>query len=194
MLRLRISQHFRVAVLALALLAFAHTPAAYALQIVPSVGLSKSTDGNGENRTMVAIAVRNGFLPRTQAEIQVGYRSETFEFAGQNFEMKTIPVTLSLWASPVPMLYAGGGVGAYLQAVEYGNNLYPASNKAQFGAHLGGGLRFPLAPMIGLDLQGRYVMLGERSNELTSAKIDPSFWTVSAGVAIGIKARRINSE
>lgn len=185
MFRAHLSTPHRVTLLVLALLAFAGTPAANALQIVPSIGLSKSTDGNGENRTMVAVAVRNGFLPRTQAEIQVGYRSETHEFAGQSFDMKTIPVTLSMWASPVPMLYAGGGVGAYMQAVEYENNIFPANNETQFGAHLGGGLRFPLAPMVGLDLQGRYVMLGKKSNELTSGKFDPSFWTASAGVSIG---------
>jgi outer membrane protein with beta-barrel domain len=185
MTRYRFALLPRVAILVIALSALAGTRAAHAIQIVPSIGLSQATDGDGENRSMVALAVRNGFLPRTQLEIQAGYRSETYSFAGQSFDLKTIPVTLSLWASPVPMLYAGGGIGAYMQAVEYGNNLYPASNQTQFGAHLGGGLHFPLAPVVALDLQGRYVMLGEKSNELTTGKFDPSFWTVSAGLAIG---------
>jgi len=174
----------RVAILALALLAFAGTRTANALQIVPSIGISQSTDG-GDNKTMVAVALRNGLLPRTQAELQVGYRSEEFQYAGQSFEMKTVPVTLSLWAAPVPMLYANDGVGSYIQAMEYGNNIYPASNKTQFGAHLGGGFRMPIAPMASLDLQGRYVMLGKQSNELTTGKIDPSFWSLSLGLAIG---------
>lgn len=184
MTRYRSSVLPRVAILALALSALAGTRAAHALQIVPSIGISQTADG-GDNRSMVALALRNGLLPRTQVEIQAGYRSETKEFAGQSFDMKTVPVTLSLWASPVPMLYAGGGVGAYFQGIEYDGNLYPASNETQFGAHLGGGLRFPLAPMVGLDLQGRYVMLGDTSTELSSGKFDPSFWTLSAGVAIG---------
>lgn len=184
MSRHRSSQLFRIAVFALALIAVTGARAAHAMQIVPSVGISQSTDGSG-NHTMLAVALRNGFLPRTQAELQVGYRSETYQFMGQSFDMKTIPVTLSLWASPVPMLYAGGGVGAYAQAVEYGNNLYPASNKTQFGAHVGGGLRFPLAPVAALDLQGRYVMLGQQANAITTGKFDPSFWTLSAGIAIG---------
>ena len=98
---------------------------------------------------------------------------------------KTVPVTLSLWASPVPMLYAGGGVGAYLQAIEYDNKVYPASNDTQFGAHLGGGLRFSPAPIVGVDLQGRYVFLKEKSTELASGKFDPSFWALSAGLVIG---------
>lgn len=182
--RYHASQLSRAAILALALLAVAGTRTANALQIVPSIGISQTTDG-GDNKTMMAVALRNGLLPRTQAELQVGYRSEEFEYLGQSFEMKTVPVTLSLWASPVPMLYAGGGIGAYIQAVEYGNNLYPASNETKFGAHVGGGFRMPIAPMASLDLQGRYVMLGEQTNELTTGKIDPSFWSLSLGLAIG---------
>lgn len=156
---------------------------AHAIQIVPSIGISQSPDG--ESRTMMAVALRNGFLPRTQIEFQGGYRSEEMQFAGESFEMKTVPLTLSVWASPVPMVYAGGGVGAYLQAIEYENSFYPASNETQFGAHLGGGLRFSLVPMVGLDLQGRYVFLGETSTEIPTSDVDPSFWSLSAGVAIG---------
>jgi len=170
--------------LVFALFMFAGLRAAQAVQIVPSVGLSQATDG-GDNKMMLAVALRNGLLPRTQAEIQVGYRSETFEYAGQTFDLRTMPTTLSLWVSPVPMLYAGGGVGACFEAIEYGNNLFPASNDTQFGTHLGGGLHFSVLPMVGLDLQGRYVYLDKKSTALASGDFDPSFWTLSAGVAIG---------
>jgi len=44
-----------------------------AIQIVPSIGISQTPDG--ENRTMMAVALRNGFLPRTQMEFQAGYRT-----------------------------------------------------------------------------------------------------------------------
>jgi hypothetical protein len=170
--------------LVVALLLSAGPRAAHALQIVPSIGISQAKDGE-DNKVMLALALRNGLLPRTQAEIQVGHRSEKYEFAGESFELRTIPVTLSVWASPVPMLYAGGGVGAYLQAVEYGNNVYPASNETQFGAHIGGGLRFSMTPLVGLDLQARQVFLEEKSTQLPSGNVDPSFWTVSAGLVIG---------
>lgn len=169
--------------LVLAIVSLGARPA-HAIQIVPSIGISQSPDGDG-NRTMMAVALRNGFLPSTQLELQAGYRSEEMEFAGESFEMKTVPVTLSAWVSPVPMLYAGGGVGAYFQGIEYGDNLYPASNEVQFGTHLGAGLRFPLVPMVGLDLQGRYVLMGETSTEIPSGEVDPSFWSLSAGLAIG---------
>lgn len=160
---------------------------AQAVQIVPSVGLSQATDG-GDSRATLALALRQSLVPRVQAEVQVAHRSEEFSFAGQSFTMRTIPVTASVWASPAPMLYAGGGVGMYLQAIEYDNNLFPASNETQFGVHLGGGLRFPLAPTVGLDLHGRYVFLGdleEQSSLLSSGEFNPSLWSVSAGLAIG---------
>ena len=169
-------------VLALALAGGAR--AAQATEIVPSIGISQAADGE-DRQTMVAIALRTGLVPRVKAELQVGHRSEELQFVGETLELRTVPVTLSLWVSPVPMLYAGGGVGAYFQGVEYRNNLFPASDDTQFGAHLGGGMRFSMTPMVGLDLQGRYVFLGEQSTRLSSGDFDPSFWTLSAGVAIG---------
>jgi len=154
-----------------------------AIQIVPSIGISQTPDG--ENRTMMAVALRNGFLPRTQMEFQAGYRTEEMELAGESFEMKTVPLTLSLWASPIPLLYAGAGVGAYLQGIEYENNLYPASNEVQFGTHVGGGMHFSVAAVVFVNLQGRYVFMNKTSTEVPSGEIDPSFWSLSAGLAIG---------
>jgi hypothetical protein len=158
--------------------------AAHAVQIMPSIGISQSQDG-GNNEVMYGLALRNGLLPRTQAELQVGYRKETYDVSGQSFDLNTTPVTVSLWASPVPMLYAGGGVGAYIQSIKYGNNVYPASNDTQFGAHLGGGFRFSMTPMVGFDLQGRYVFMKDRAEQLSSGNFNPSFWTLQAGLAVG---------
>jgi len=143
--------------LVLALFLSTGAQSAQAVQLVPSVGLSQATDG-GDSRMHMALALRQSLLPRVQAELQVAHRSEEFAFAGENFTMRTIPVTASLWASPVPMLYAGGGV------------------------------RFSMAPMVGLDLQGRCVFLGElgeQSSQLAAGDFNPSFWTVSAGLTIG---------
>lgn len=173
--------------LALALVLSAAPRAVQAVQLVPSVGISQATDG-GDSRVTLALALRQSLLPKVQAELQVGHRSEEFAFMGESFTMRTIPVTASLWASPVPMLYAGGGVGAYMQAIEYGNNLAPNTNETQFGVHVGAGTRWPMAPMLALDLQGRYVFLGElgeQSSQLASGNFDPSFWSVSAGLSIG---------
>jgi hypothetical protein len=170
--------------LALALLVCALPRTSHAVEIVPSVGISRTPDG-GNNQTMLGLALRQGLLPRTKLDLQVGYRSETMEFAGQSFDVKTIPITTSVWFSPVPMFYAGGGLGTYIQAVEYQGGLYPTSNDTHVGVHLGGGMRFPLAPVASLDLQGRYVFLGQQKTELANGTFDPSFWQVSAGLAIG---------
>jgi opacity protein-like surface antigen len=171
-----------VVVLALFLSTGART--SQAAQIVPSLGMSQGVDG-GESRMTLALALRQNLAPRVQAELQVAHRSEELSFAGQPLTMRTIPLTASVWVSPVPMLYAGGGVGVYAQAVEYGNNLFPNTSENEFGAHIGGGTRFSLTPGLGLDLQGRYVFLGEQSSQLTSGSFDPSFWSVAAGLVIG---------
>jgi len=171
--------------LALALFLSTGLRTAHAVQIVPSVGLTQSVDGAGSQMTL-ALALRQSIVPRVQMELQVAHRSESFDFAGQSFKMRTIPVTASVWVSPVPMLYAGGGVGAYPEMVEYGNNLFPTSNQTKFGAHLGAGTRFSLTPLVGLDLQGRYVFLGQQASQLQSGSFDPSFWSVSAGLVLGL--------
>lgn len=170
--------------LALALLVCVMPHTARATEIVPSVGISKAADG-GDNQTMLGLALRTGVLPRMKAELAVSHRSDKLEFAGQSVDVRTIPITASLWFSPVPMFYAGGGVGTYMQAVEYQGGLYPTSNDTNFGVHVGGGMRFPLAPIAALDLQGRYVFLGQQKTALANGEFDPSFWQLSAGLAIG---------
>lgn len=166
------------------LLLLAGLRTAHAAEIVPSVGVSRMSDSD-DQKMFLSLGLRSGLVPRVETEIGVAYRKEAAEGA---FEMSTIPVTLSLWVSPVPMLYAGGGAGAYFQAIRYEDSLLaPNQSETQFGAHVGGGLRFPLAPMAKLDLHGRYVLLGEQTAEFGSgaADFDPSFWSVSAGLAVG---------
>ena len=157
---------------------------AQAAQIVPSVGLSQSVDGDNSRMTL-GLALRQSIAPRVQAELQVAHRSEEMSFYGQAVTMRTIPLTASVWVSPVPMFYVGGGVGVYAEAVEFENNLFPASSENEFGAHLGGGMKFSMTPMLGLDLQGRYVFLGEQSSQLSSGTFNPSFWSAAAGLVIG---------
>lgn len=176
-------QRAAIGVLVFLLLLLAGLRSANAAEIVPSIGVSHMNDGE-DNKVFVALGLRSGLVPRVETEINVGYRREQSE--NRLFEMSTIPVTLSLWVSPVPLLYAGGGAGAYFQAIRYDNSvLFPNESETQWGAHVGGGLRFPLAPMARLDLGGRYVFLEDRANQLGSGSFDPSFWTASAGLAIG---------
>ncbi len=55
----------------------------------------------------------------------------------------------------------------------------------QFGVHVGGGLRVPIAPAAALDLGGRYVMMRKQESPLVPRRFDPDFWSTSLGLAIG---------
>ena len=165
------------------LLLFAGLKTAHATEIIPSIGMSHGS-GSDANQMFLAVGLRTGFLPRTKAELNVGYRSE--DYMNGLFQLRTIPVTASVWLSPVPTLYVGGGGGAYFQTISYDNSVVvPSSSETQWGAHLGGGLRFPIAPMLGLDFGGRYVFLQEKTSSLSAGTIDPSFWSATAGLSIG---------
>jgi opacity protein-like surface antigen len=95
------------------------------------------------------------------------------------------PVTASLWLTPLSMLYAGGGVGWYHTTFDY-NEALPLQDttKQKFGVHLGGGLTLPLAPVLGLDLQGRYVFLNKAGIPPRPQSFNPDYWTTSLGLAI----------
>lgn len=102
--------------------------------------------------------------------------------------MSMWPLTASLWVSPIPTLYAGGGVGWYHTTIQYPSALGLADQTTQkFGVHLGGGFSIPLLPAIAsLDLNGRYVFLERQASQLPPNQFDPDFWSVSAGLAIHI--------
>ena len=55
----------------------------------------------------------------------------------------------------------------------------------QFGTHVGGGLNIPLVPTIAsLDLNARYVKLGDKESAIAPAGIEQSFWSTAVGIAI----------
>ena len=50
--------------------------------------------------------------------------------------------------------------------------------------HLGGGLELPMVPGVAsLDLNGRYVYLGDQKSDLPPNNFKADFWTTSLGVA-----------
>jgi opacity protein-like surface antigen len=156
--------------------------AAHAMEIVPSIGVTKSTDGTGDSKTYYSLAMRGSLIPMFKHETQVGYRSE--EVFIPDLKVTTVPVTESVWFQPIPMLYAGGGVGMYFTSLTYQNLPVPNNHDQKFGFHLGGGLNFPLAPMISVDLQSRYVFMNKQPTALSQGEFDPDFWSTSAGIAI----------
>jgi opacity protein-like surface antigen len=166
------------------LLVLCSTPRAHAGgEIVPSFGITKSTDGNPDAKTSVGLVLRGHPLPLLMDEVGVGYRSES-RFNDQ-LHVRQWPVTASLYLSPpTSIVYGGAGVGWYHSTYDYAENTgVPDETKQQFGVHLGGGFQIPVGPSVGLDLNGRYVMLRDQQSHLIPEKFSPNFWTTSLGLA-----------
>lgn len=158
-----------------------------ATELIPSLGLTKTQhDEDGETRLYGGLALRSDFLWILQSEVGVMYRSE--ERAAGAVDMRMWPVTAALWLSPMPLAYAGGGVGWYNTTIDYDDSI-PLDDEThqEFGVHLGGGLRIPMSPKVMLDLGGRYVFMDRVETEFEDlGDLDPDFWTLSLGLAVGL--------
>jgi opacity protein-like surface antigen len=156
--------------------------AAYAMDLIPQVGLTKSADGSGGAKSYVGLSLRGSLLPFFKHETSVGYRSD--EVYGGLLKTATVPVTESIYFAPIPLIYAGGGVGMYFTSLTYQNLPIPNSSDHKLGYHVGGGVNFPLAPMISVDLNTKYVFMDKVPTGLAQGSFNPDFWSTSAGVAI----------
>lgn len=154
---------------------------ANAVEIVPSVGVTRSVDGDEAN-SQVGLAFRGDLAPGIlQAEIGASYRRED---AAPDVAVRMWPITASLWLTPIPALYAGAGVGWYHTTYDYQGALALDDETFQdFGIHLGGGMKVPLASSVALDLGGRYVMMQDQESQLVPSEFNPDFWGLSAGLA-----------
>lgn len=151
-------------------------------EIVPSVGLTRSVDGD-QSKSNIGLAVRGSLVPRLlQSELGVSYRREEYYDGG--LAVKQWPITASLLVSPVPTLHGDAGVGWYNTTYNYRDPLLQDETKQEFGVHLGGGLKIPVAPGAALDMTGRYVFLQSQESRLVPSKFDPDFWTLSLGLAL----------
>jgi opacity protein-like surface antigen len=157
---------------------------ASAFEIIPSIGVTKSTDTNaGDAKAFGGLAIRSSLLPLLDAEVGVGYRQDSF--ANDDIKVRQWPITASLWLSPLPMVYAGGGFGWYRTTLDFRESLpVEDSTSMRTGVHLGGGLKVPVSPRLGLDLNGRYIFMqkGDEEAQLPTT-FDPDFWTTSLGLA-----------
>jgi hypothetical protein len=167
--------------LLVALVAFIAPALSSATEIVPSYGLTKSK-GSDDVKGMVQLGLRGTLIPDVlQAEVAAGYRTDEMN-AGQ-LDVRQWPITASLLLIPVHMLYAGVGVGWYHTTYDYESDLIEDETTQDFGVHVGGGVKIPVASRAALDLSGRWVQLQEQDSHLVPEKFDPSFWTLSAGLA-----------
>jgi opacity protein-like surface antigen len=156
--------------------------AAGAGEIVPSLGVTKTVNGDVDAKMYGGVAFRADLLPMVRTEIGAAYRSESRY--GDRLKLRQWPITASLYLAPVRGLYAGGGVGWYHTTYDYASSV-PVQDEThqQFGVHLGGGLQVPLGERVGVDLNGRYVMLRDQQSHLVPEKFDPDFWQTSVGLA-----------
>jgi outer membrane protein with beta-barrel domain len=154
-----------------------------AMEFIPSVGFTKATDaGAGSGKFSGGVALRAGLLPFLKLEGGISYRQESF--ANGDLKVRMWPVTTSLWLTPVPVLYAGGGVGWYRASYDYASTVpFADVTSNQLGLHLGGGLSVPLAPSLGLDLNGRYIFMQQQNNVQFPTQFNPDFWSTTVGLA-----------
>jgi hypothetical protein len=179
---LRSLQRFLAASLLLAGLAMV-APRAQAAEVIPSLGMTRTPDAGDDTKISYGLAVRAPVAPMVSAELGLGYRKDLM-FAG-DVETTQWPITGSLWLRPMPMLYVGGGAGWYNTTYHYPNTpLLANATTQEFGVHLGGGMTFPMLPGVAsLDLNGRYVYLGDQKTDLPPNNFKADYWTTSLGVA-----------
>ena len=164
--------------LMLAALTTAGAGIARAMEIIPSVGVAKSTDSNaGDPRAFGGLAIRAGLLPFLKVEGGIGYRQDSY--VDGDLKVRQWPVTASAWLSPLPVVYAGGGVGWYRTTYHYSGSLpLGDTTTKKMGVHLGGGISLPVSTQVGLDVNGRYIFMQKDSDNLQlPTRFNPDFWT-----------------
>jgi hypothetical protein len=179
------TRHHRIVVAAILplLVLLLRVEASPAGELIPSLGWANPVEDDAETKVFPGIAVRGNLLPLLKSEVGIAYRSES-RFDDQ-LDVRMIPLTASLYVAPAPMLYAGGGVGWYYTTLDYDSSLpFEDETSQEFGVHVGGGMEVPLGPNVGVDLNGRYVMMRELDNRLVPEDFDPDFWMTTLGLAI----------
>lgn len=154
-----------------------------AAEVIPSLGMTKTPESGDGTNISYGLAVRAPIVPMVSAEIGLGYRKEKLQ--NGDLESTQWPVTGSVWVKPMPLMYVGGGAGWYNTTLHYPNTPILASTTSQeFGIHLGGGVTVPMVPGVAsLDLNGRYVYLGDQKSDLPPNTFKADYWTTSLGVA-----------
>ena len=163
---------------------FAVAPVVRAGEIVPAIGLTNSTEDNSDNvKLFGSLAIRGNIAQALKAEVGVMYRDESY--MNGNLHARMWPITASLYVTPTPQLYLGGGVGWYQTTLDYDEDLgFDDTTHQDFGFHVGGGVQVPVAEKVSVDLGGRYTFMDDVETELSDLdNLNPDFWTTSLGLA-----------
>jgi hypothetical protein len=159
-------------------------PAVLAGEVIPALGITNSTeDSDDDVQLLGSLALRGNIAQALKAEVGVQYRNESY----MNGDLKTHmwPITGSLYVTPTPQLYVGGGVGWYHTSYEYDDATGVEDHTSQdFGFHVGGGVQVPVAEKMAVDLGGRYTFMDDVETELDDLdNLNPDFWTTTLGLA-----------
>jgi hypothetical protein len=177
-----IATRLLMAALLSTILLAASTGTSRAMQFIPSLGFTKPTDATaGNGQLSGGLALRGSLLPFLSLEGGISYRQESYA----NGDVRMWPVTASLWLTPVPVVYAGGGVGWYRTSYDFqpGTGIADVTT-SRAGVHVGGGLAIPLSRSIGLDLNARYIFMQADNTVQLPTQFNPDFWSTSFGLAI----------
>jgi opacity protein-like surface antigen len=150
------------------------------IEIIPAIGVSGGSSGG--TAPYYALDARLPVFPSFKIDGGVAFRSDDYS---NDVKAKQWTVTGSLLWEPIPILYAGAGIGTYSTSFTQPINSNYDSNETQFATHLTAGYRMPIVPKaVTLDLNGRYVFLGKKAPTATDGSLNADFWLLAAGLAI----------
>ena len=152
----------------------------------PHIGYQKAKDAN-EGKFMFGATARLKLIGALAAEGTISYRQEKY---GQDdvLTVKSWPIMVTGLLYPIPIVYAGVGIGWHRTTYDFDENKLPApfpakdETKTDFGWHLGAGVELPLG---GMDLVGdiRYVFLDRSFPDFQDIKeLNGDFFMITAGL------------
>lgn len=154
---------------------------ASAIEFIPAVGMSGGDTGG--MAPYYALDVRLPVIPSVMIDAGTSFRSRDYR---QDVKATQWTVNGSLLWQPLPIVYAGAGIGSYSTDFTQPINTAYDSNQTKMATHLTAGYRMPIMPKIAtLDINGRYVFLGRKAPTATDGSLKANFWLISVGVAIG---------
>lgn len=154
---------------------------ARALEIIPAIGMSGGDTGG--TAQYYALDVRLPVVPTLNLDGGVAFRSRDYS---ADIKATQWTVNGSLLWQPVPFLYAGAGLGSYTTDFTQPINASYDTNDTRLASHLTAGYRLPIVPKVAtLDVNGRYVFLGQKVPTATDGSLKANFWLLSAGLSIG---------
>lgn len=145
----------------------------------PHLGYQKAKDAES-GKFMVGATARMNLVGALGAEGTISYRQEDY---GDYLTAKSWPIMVTGLLYPIPLLYAGVGIGWHRTTYDYdeSTNLQDET-ETDFGWHLNAGVELPLG---GMDLVGdiRYVFLDRKFPDLEDIEnLNSDFFMITAGL------------